>query len=82
MPQDDKGKTDSKNDKIRHGDISRALSELSQIGIMIISCVGVGIALGWFLDNLLGTSPWLMLVCIFLGIGAAFKSIFDFARKQ
>ena len=79
MPQDDK---ERQNNKVRHGDISRALSELSQIGIMIISCVGIGIALGWLLDNLLGTSPWLLLVFIFLGIGAAFKSIFDFARKQ
>ncbi|MCL2366043.1 MAG: AtpZ/AtpI family protein [Oscillospiraceae bacterium] len=59
----------------------RALSLLSQIGITIIACIGVGIFLGWLLDNWLNTSPWLMLVCTLLGVIAAFKSIFDFAKK-
>jgi ATP synthase protein I len=58
------------------------MSVLSQIGITIIACIGVGIFLGWFLDDLLGTSPWLLIVFTFLGIAAAFKSIFDFANKQ
>lgn len=59
----------------------RAFSLLTQIGITIVACIGVGIFLGWVLDNWLGTSPWLMLVCTVLGIAAAFKSIFEFAKK-
>ncbi|MCL2627371.1 MAG: AtpZ/AtpI family protein [Oscillospiraceae bacterium] len=62
-------------------EFGRALAFLSQIAITIIACIAVGITLGWLLDYWLGTTPWLMLVCIFLGIGAAFKSIFDFAKK-
>jgi len=58
-----------------------ALSLLTQIGITIVACIGIGIFLGWFLDRLLGTSPWLLLVFTLLGIAAAFKSIFDFAKK-
>ena len=58
-----------------------ALSLLTQIGITIVACIGVGIFIGWYLDRLLGTTPWLLLVFTLLGIAAAFKSIFDFAKK-
>ena len=72
MPGDDK--------KQRNGFV-KAFSLLSQMGITIIACIGVSIFLGSFLDNTLGTSPWLLIVFTFLGIAAALKSIFDFARK-
>ena len=72
MPRDKKGGAN---------DFVRALSLLTQIGLTIVACIGVGIFLGWFLDRLLGTSPWLMLVFTILWILAAFKSIFDFANK-
>ena len=67
--------------KIQRNEFARALAVLSQIGITIIVCVAVGIFLGWFLDRLLGTSPWLLLVFTLFGIVAAFKSIFEFAKK-
>jgi len=69
------------NKKPRPNEFSRALAQLSQIGITIIACLGVGIFAGWYLDRLLGTDPWLLMVCTLLGIAAAFKSIFDFAKK-
>jgi ATP synthase protein I len=68
--------------KPQGNEFGRALALLSQIAITIIACVSVGIFLGWYLDHLLGTSPWLILIFTFLGIGAAFKSIFDFAKKN
>lgn len=71
----------SKKSKGQGNEFIRAMSLLTQIGITIVACIGVGIFLGWFLDNLFDTSPWLLLVCTLLGIGAAFKSIFDFAKK-
>ena len=67
--------------KPQQNEFARALAQLSQIGITIIACLGVGIFIGWYLDRLLDTTPWLLLVCSLLGIGAAFKSIFDFAKK-
>ena len=60
----------------------RAFSSLSQIGITIIACIAVGIFIGWLLDKLLGTSPWLLIVFTFLGVIAAFKSILDLAKKS
>jgi ATP synthase protein I len=67
--------------KKQRSEIMRALSLMSQIGITIIICVAVGVLLGKFLDNLLGTSPWLLLVFTLFGSGAAFKSIFDIAKR-
>jgi len=60
----------------------KALSMISQIGVMIAACIVVGVLLGRFLDARLNTSPWLTIVFSLLGVAAAFKSIFDFASKE
>jgi len=70
-----------KNDNKQLREILRALSYLSQIGITIAVCVLIGVLFGRFLDNLLGTSPWLLLVFSLLGAAAAFKTLFDIAKK-
>ena len=69
------------DDKPQQNEFARALSFFLQISVTIIACLAVGILLGWWLDRLLDTSPWLMMIFTFLGVGAAFKSIFDFAKK-
>lgn len=45
------------------------------------SCVFIGVFLGRYLDKLLGSSPWLLLVFSLIGVGAAIKVLFDFANK-
>lgn len=47
---------------------NRVLAEL--IGGMV-----GGALIGWVLDRLLGTSPWLLLALLFLGIVVAFRNI-------
>jgi len=69
------------NNKPQQNEFQRAMAFFLQISVTILACIAVGIFLGWLLDRLLGTSPWLLMVCSFLGVGAAFKSIFDFAKK-
>jgi len=34
-----------------------------------------GLAVGWAIDALVGSAPWGLLVCLFLGIGVAFRNI-------
>ena len=67
--------------KPQKNEFMQAMSVLLQIGITIIACLAIGIFIGWLLDRLFGTSPWLLMVFTFIGIAAAFKSIFDFAKK-
>jgi len=71
----------SRSNKPQQNEFVRAFSVFMQIGVTIIACLAVGLFLGWLLDRLLGTQPWLLMVFSFLGIGAAFKMIFDFAKK-
>lgn len=54
---------------------NRVLAEL--IGGMV-----GGAVIGWTLDYFLGTSPWLLLVLLALGIVSAFRNIIRISRKR
>ena len=54
---------------------NRVLAEL--LGGMI-----GGALIGWVLDRLLGTSPWLLLGLLFLGIGVAFRNIIRLSKRS
>ncbi len=41
-----------------------------------------GALVGWFLDRMIGTAPWLLLACIFLGIGVAFRNIIKISAER
>jgi ATP synthase protein I len=47
----------------------------SAIGLHMVSGVAVGCGLGWLLDLLLGTRPWLLLVFLVLGVAAGFRNV-------
>ena len=68
-----------KNDR---REMLKGLSMVSQISITIIVCLLIGIFLGRFLDSLLGTEPWLLILFMLLGIGAAMKSIYDLGKNM
>jgi len=51
------------------------------MGLTFAICVLLGVLIGRFLDDFLGTSPWLLLVFAFLGVGAAFKTMYDIAQR-
>ncbi len=54
---------------------SRVLTEL------ITGPAGGGL-IGWLLDRWLHTSPWLLLVMLFLGIGVAFRNIYRISNER
>ncbi|MDA3845087.1 MAG: AtpZ/AtpI family protein [Vallitaleaceae bacterium] len=59
----------------------KALGLLNQIAITmmvpIIGCVFFGI----FLDKKLGTTPWLLIIFMFIGIGVAFRNLFVITKS-
>lgn len=63
-----------KSDK---SEIFHSLSLFFQLGISMACCVFVGVWIGRFLDQKLGTAPWLLVVFAFIGGGAAFKVMYD-----
>ena len=54
--------------------IMRALALLSQIGLIMISNIGLGFLGGYFLDNYLGTELIFKLIGLLLGIISGFYS--------
>jgi len=70
------------NKKEQRRKLMVALSFVSQVGVMMVACVLIGVLLGNFLDSLLGTAPWLLLVFSLFGVGAAIKSLFDMGKSE
>ncbi len=48
------------------------------VGLNLMSSVVVGAALGYGLDSLFGTKPWLLLLFLILGVAAGFRSIWQY----
>ena len=61
--------------------IFKAIALMGHMSISLIVCVALGIFIGRLLDNWLGTTPWLLLLFVFLGIGSSFKLIYDLAKR-
>ncbi|MCB2079520.1 MAG: AtpZ/AtpI family protein [Novosphingobium sp.] len=54
---------------------NRVLAEL-------LGGVAGGLFLGWVIDHFAGTSPWGLLVMLFLGIGVAFRNIIRISNRR
>ena len=54
---------------------SRVLTEL-------VAGPAGGALIGWLLDRWLGTSPWALLVLLFLGIAVAFRNIYRISQAR
>lgn len=60
----------------------KQLLDASSVGIQLVISTFVGFAIGYFLDKLLKTSPWLTIVFLIIGITAGFRELLRVARKQ
>ena len=59
----------------------KALGELSTVGLTLVVATVLGLAGGYYLDGWLGTSPWLTLIGLLLGIAAGFVNLFRSVNK-
>ena len=50
--------------------------DLASAGLQFAAAIVVFMFLGIWLDRTLGTSPWMVIVCVFLGAGGGFYSIY------
>jgi|MudIll2142460700_1097286.scaffolds.fasta_scaffold577699_1 ATP synthase protein I len=53
----------------------KELLRLSTIGVGMVAATAIGLLLGYGLDSLLGTRPWLTLIFAILGIVAGFLNM-------
>ncbi len=63
-------------------DIISAFSLISQVGLLILISVLIGLFIGKFLDNLFNTSPWFLFIFIIIGILSGFKATYDITIKK
>lgn len=59
----------------------RVLGALSTVGITLVVSTVIGYFIGHYLDGRFGTTPWLTLVFLLLGIAAGFKNLYDQTRR-
>jgi len=61
---------------------STAIGVGFRIAIELVVGVVVGGFIGWFLDQQLGTRPWLLLLFLLFGIAAGFLNVFRTAQRM
>ncbi len=52
-----------------------------RIAVELIAALVVGVGIGLFLDNWLGTKPWMLIIFFILGCGAGFTNLIRVARE-
>jgi ATP synthase protein I len=60
----------------------RSLGFLSSLGITIVLATLIGLAMGYYLDQWLATSPWFTLIFLVLGIIAGFRNIYILTSRE
>ncbi len=60
----------------------RELGKYSALGLEMAISVVIGMAIGYYLDKWLGTSPWLTIVWIGLGFAAGVRSLYRSAVQS
>ncbi len=48
----------------------------------MVAATFIGLAMGYYLDRWLGTSPWLTLIFLLLGIVSGFRNIFILTSRE
>jgi F0F1-type ATP synthase assembly protein I len=54
---------------------TRKIMALASLGLMLPSSIAVGLFIGYLLDKILGTHPWLLLIFLFLGTASGLYSL-------
>lgn len=62
-------------------ELIRRLGWLSSVGIILVVCTFVGVAIGYYLDRWLHTTPWLTLVFLLFGVIAGFWNSFEIIMR-
>lgn len=73
-------------ERIRTGERDEKADANTRLGNRVLAELVGGLAggalIGWLFDRLLGTSPWLLLAFLFLGIIAAFRNIIRISTQR
>jgi len=60
----------------------KSLGFLSGVGISLVAATFIGLAMGYYLDKWLGTSPWLTLIFLGFGIVSGFRNVYILTERE
>ncbi len=60
----------------------QVVGDALQLGASIVLAIFIGAGIGYWLDDMLGTFPYLSIVFFFLGIAAAGRNVWIAVRKE
>jgi len=55
---------------------------MSSVGISMVASTFIGLAMGYYLDRWLGTSPWCTLIFLGFGIVSGFRNIYILTERE
>jgi ATP synthase protein I len=63
-------------------ELFKSLGFLSSVGICMVASILIGMAMGYYLDQWLGTAPWMLLTFLGFGIASGFRNIFILTKRE
>ncbi|MDY0291161.1 MAG: AtpZ/AtpI family protein [Desulfuromonadaceae bacterium] len=63
-------------------ELFKSLGFLSSVGISMVASILIGMAMGYYLDQWLGTKPWMLLIFLGFGIASGFRNIFILTNRE
>ncbi len=72
---------DEEKERLERKKTYQEILNASTVGMALVSGVVIGGAMGYFLDNWLNTSPWLLFIFIVFGFIAGIKNAFYYMQK-
>jgi ATP synthase protein I len=60
----------------------KSLGFMSSVGISMVASTFIGLAMGYYLDRWLGTSPWCTLIFLGFGIVSGFRNIYILTERE
>ena len=54
---------------------------VATIGMQLVVATFIGLAMGYYLDEWLGTKPWLLIIFLLLGIVTGFRDVYREAMR-
>jgi ATP synthase protein I len=62
-------------------DTMRTVGPLITVGFSFVFAIVIGAGLGWYLDKLFDTAPWLFLVFFAIGVAAGIRNVYRTAGR-
>lgn len=62
-------------------DTMRTIGALSTVGLSFVFAIAIGAGLGWYLDKVLGTAPWMFFLFFAIGVAAGILNVYRTAGR-